>query len=128
SVAVAANRISLGGAASPSSALILSQTAAGGSTASTMTLSSPSRRSHIRTDSANPGSISSSASACWRSSAASVPSTYSAASASWASSYITRVVLFSFEHDLVRKPVPTPDQVRGRLFRDHAVLFAHDLI
>jgi hypothetical protein len=24
------------------------------------------------------------------------------------------------EHDLVRKPVPTPDQVRGRLFRDHA--------
>jgi hypothetical protein len=26
----------------------------------------------------------------------------------------------SIEHDLVRKPVPTPDQVRGRPFRDHA--------
>src|SRR5215471_3535956 len=25
------------------------------------------------------------------------------------------------EHDLFRKPVPTPDQVRGRLFRDHAL-------
>jgi hypothetical protein len=24
------------------------------------------------------------------------------------------------EHDLLRKPVSTPDQVRGRLFRDHA--------
>jgi hypothetical protein len=24
------------------------------------------------------------------------------------------------EHDLFRKPVSTPDQVRGRLFRDHA--------
>jgi len=24
------------------------------------------------------------------------------------------------EHDLFRKPVPTPDHVRGRLFRDHA--------
>src|ERR1700758_5614797 len=28
------------------------------------------------------------------------------------------------EHDLVRKPVPTPDQVRGRLFRDHALMTA----
>src|SRR6266576_4698663 len=28
------------------------------------------------------------------------------------------------EHDLVRKPVPTPDQVRGRLFRDHAPMTA----
>jgi hypothetical protein len=28
---------------------------------------------------------------------------------------------FSFEHDPLRKPVPTPDQVRGRLFRDHAL-------
>src|SRR5262249_12362586 len=26
------------------------------------------------------------------------------------------------EHDLFRKPVPTPHQVRGRLFRDHAVM------
>src|SRR5580704_15188324 len=26
------------------------------------------------------------------------------------------------EHDLFRKPVSTPDQVRGRLFRDHALL------
>jgi hypothetical protein len=25
------------------------------------------------------------------------------------------------EHDLFRKPVSTPDQVRGRLFRDHAL-------
>src|SRR5215475_11064207 len=25
------------------------------------------------------------------------------------------------EHDLFRKPVPTPHQVRGRLFRDHAL-------
>ena len=24
-------------------------------------------------------------------------------------------------YDLFRKPVPTPDQVRGRLFRDHAL-------
>src|ERR1700738_4946058 len=29
-----------------------------------------------------------------------------------------------FEHDLVRKPVPTPHQVRGRLFRDHALMAA----
>src|SRR4029079_18356129 len=29
-----------------------------------------------------------------------------------------------FEHDLVRKPVPTPDQVRRRLFRDHAPNYA----
>jgi uncharacterized protein (DUF952 family) len=27
---------------------------------------------------------------------------------------------FLSEHDLFRKPVPTPDQVRGKLFRDHA--------
>jgi hypothetical protein len=26
-----------------------------------------------------------------------------------------------FEHDLFRKPVPTPHQARGRLFRDHAL-------
>jgi tripartite-type tricarboxylate transporter receptor subunit TctC len=26
-----------------------------------------------------------------------------------------------FEHDLFRKPLHTPDQVRGRLFRDHAL-------
>src|SRR4051812_45903897 len=25
-------------------------------------------------------------------------------------------------HDLFRKPVSTPDQVRGRLFRDHALM------
>jgi heterotetrameric sarcosine oxidase alpha subunit/heterotetrameric sarcosine oxidase gamma subunit len=30
--------------------------------------------------------------------------------------------LRALEHDLVRKPVPTPDQVRGRLFRDHALV------
>src|SRR5579884_1017293 len=85
---------SCGVAAGPSSALILSHTAGDGSTASTITLSSTSRRSHWRTESANPGSISSSASACSRSSAESVPSTYSAASASWASSYITGFVPF----------------------------------
>jgi hypothetical protein len=28
---------------------------------------------------------------------------------------------FLFEHDLFQKPVPTPDQVGGRLFRDHAL-------
>src|SRR5262249_14033917 len=28
---------------------------------------------------------------------------------------------FLVEHDLFRKPVPTPDQVPGRLFRDHAL-------
>src|ERR1043166_7043063 len=28
--------------------------------------------------------------------------------------------VFLLEHDLFRKPVPTPDQARGRLFRDHA--------
>src|SRR5262249_54735812 len=28
------------------------------------------------------------------------------------------------EHDLFRKPVSTPDQVRGRLFRDHALAAA----
>src|SRR5579864_8691793 len=92
---IAAAGASLGGATVPSSALILSHSSGGGSTASTMTLSSPSRRSHIRTDAAKPGSSVSNASACSRSSAESVPSTYSAASASWASSYITVVVLFS---------------------------------
>src|ERR1044072_4280968 len=30
------------------------------------------------------------------------------------------VVPLFVEHDLFRKPVPTPDQVRGRHFRDHA--------
>jgi tetraacyldisaccharide 4'-kinase len=28
------------------------------------------------------------------------------------------------EHDLFRKPIPTPDQVRGKLFRDHALVRA----
>jgi len=28
---------------------------------------------------------------------------------------------YSVELDLFRKPVPTPQQVRGRLFRDHAL-------
>src|SRR5271170_684926 len=88
----AAGGASLAGSSTPSSALILSQSSGGGSTASTMTLSSPSRRSHIRTDAAKPGSSVSNASACSRSSADSVPSTYSAASASWASSYITALV------------------------------------
>src|ERR1700730_9177784 len=33
-----------------------------------------------------------------------------------------RAIFFSaLEHDLFRKPVSTPDQVRGRLFRDHAL-------
>jgi len=27
-----------------------------------------------------------------------------------------------FAHDLFRKPVPTPHQVRGKLFRDHALV------
>jgi hypothetical protein len=31
------------------------------------------------------------------------------------------------EHDLFRKPVPTPDHVRGRLFRDHALMRANSL-
>jgi hypothetical protein len=35
---------------------------------------------------------------------------------------------FLFEHDLFRKPVPTPDQVRGRLFRDHALAFCLSMI
>src|ERR1700689_194702 len=94
----AAGDASLAGSTAPSSDLILSQSSGGGSTASTMTLSSPSRRSHIRTEAAKPGSSVSKASACSRSSAESVPSTYSAASASWASSYITAVVLFSPQH------------------------------
>src|SRR3981189_1383893 len=29
--------------------------------------------------------------------------------------------IFLFEHDLFGKPVPTPHQVRGRLFPDHAL-------
>src|ERR1051325_9712362 len=33
-----------------------------------------------------------------------------------------RRVRLLFERDLVRKPGPTPDQVRGRHFRDHALL------
>src|SRR5262249_25958875 len=31
-------------------------------------------------------------------------------------------LLLCFEHDLFRKPGPTPDQVRGRRFRDHALM------
>src|SRR5262245_37786189 len=31
------------------------------------------------------------------------------------------LLAFLFEHDLFRKPLHTPDQVRGRLFRDHAL-------
>src|SRR5215213_9761636 len=30
-------------------------------------------------------------------------------------------LVFCFRHDLFRKPAATPDQVRGRLFRDHAL-------
>src|SRR5579863_9259624 len=93
------------------SVLILSQTSGGGSTASTMTLSSPSRRSHTRTISAKPGSITSNASAWSRSSAESVPKTYSAARASRSSSYIATsrhssnaYGLASNAHDLERKP------------------------
>src|SRR5215831_11059366 len=31
-------------------------------------------------------------------------------------------VTYLLEHDLFRKPEATPDQVRGRLFRDHALI------
>src|SRR6202044_2045857 len=85
----------------------------GGSPPSTMTLSSPSRRSQRRTDSANPGSISSSASACSRSSPESVPRTYSAARASWASSHITRAVLFSLER-LLSHTLPNFEQAAAQ--------------
>jgi 5-methyltetrahydropteroyltriglutamate--homocysteine methyltransferase len=34
---------------------------------------------------------------------------------------VERAPGFALEHDLFRKPVSTPDQVRGRLFRDHAL-------
>src|SRR5674476_1082661 len=34
--------------------------------------------------------------------------------------FLLRLANFCFAHDLFRKPVATPDQVRGRLFRDHA--------
>src|SRR5580692_12429220 len=100
----------------PSSALILSQSSGGGSTASTMTLSSPSRRSHIRTDAAKPGSSVSKASACSRSSADSVPSTYSAASASWASSYITALIPSSCHH------CPIHSRISSRLRRNHVLI------
>src|ERR1700683_3512939 len=52
----AAGGASLAGSTAPSSDLILSQSSGGGSTASTMTLSSPSRRPPIRTEAAKPGS------------------------------------------------------------------------
>src|SRR5580692_5220168 len=107
---------SLGGDATPISALILSHTSGDGSTASTMTLSSPSRRSHCRTDAAKPGSSVSNASACSRSSAESVPSTYSAASASWASSYITAVVLWSCY------TCPIHSRISSRLRRNHVLI------
>src|SRR5215469_177440 len=68
--------------------LIRSHRSGAGSTASTITLSSPSRCSHSRTVSAKPASCASNASAWSRSSADSVPRTYSAASASRSSSYI----------------------------------------
>ena len=68
--------------------LYLSQVSAGGSTASTMTLSSPSRRSHSRTISRTPDQSQRNASAWSHSFAESVPRTYSAASASWSSSYM----------------------------------------
>src|ERR1700730_8522339 len=50
----AAGGASPAGSTTPSSALILSQSSGGGSTASTITLSSPSRRAHLRTDAARP--------------------------------------------------------------------------
>src|ERR1700682_3191285 len=112
----AAGGASLAGSTMPSSALILSQSSGGGSTASTMTLSSPSRRSHIRTDAAKPGSSVSNASACSRSSAESVPSTYSAASASWASSYLTALVPSSCGHR------PIPSRTSSRLRRNHVLI------
>src|SRR5262249_1446776 len=34
---------------------------------------------------------------------------------------------FLVEHDLFRRPPPTPDQVRGRLFRDHALALGENL-
>src|ERR1700719_4312143 len=100
----------------PSSDLILSQSSGGGSTASTMTLSSPSRRSHMRTDAAKPGSSVSKASACSRSSAESVPRTYSAASASWASSYITALIPSSFDYR------PMHSRISNRLRRNHVLI------
>src|SRR6516162_5854690 len=68
--------------------LIRSHRSGGGSTASTITLSSLRRCSHRRTVSANPASRANSASTWSRSAADSVPRTYSAARASWSSSYI----------------------------------------
>ena len=107
---------SLDVSSTPSSDLILSQSSGGGSTASTMTLSSPSRRSHIRTDAAKPGSSVSNASACSRSSADSVPSTYSAASASWASSYITALIPSSCHQ------CPIHSRISSRLRRNHVLI------
>src|SRR5580704_3464465 len=107
---------SLAGSTAPRSALILSQSSGGGSTASTITLSSPRRRSHIRTDVAKPGSSVSNASACSRSSADSVPSTYSAASASWASSYITALVPSSCDQS------PIHSRISSRLRRNHVLI------
>src|SRR5580704_7130977 len=112
----AAGDASLAGSTAPSSALILSQSSGGGSTAPTMTLSSPSRRSHMRTDAAKPGSSVSKASACSRSSAESVPRTYSAASASWASSYITAVIPSSFDYR------PMHSRISNRLRRNHVLI------
>src|SRR3984893_15208851 len=112
----AAGGASLAGSTTPSSALILSQSSGGGSTASTMTLSSPSRRSHIRTEAAKPGASVSKASACSRSSVESVPSTYSAASASWASSYITALVPSSCDQ------CPIHSRISSRLRRNHVLI------
>src|SRR5258707_8563188 len=40
----------------------------------------------------------------------------------WSRPPVSRQALALVEHDLVRKPVPTPDRVRGTLFRDHALM------
>src|ERR1700733_10138308 len=137
---------SAGAVSGLTSFLILSQSSAGGSTASTMTLSSPSRRSHCRTAASKPGSNEINPSACSRSSAESVPSTYSAASVSWSSSNITSQAPPSCAHaytdleqaatqprldrvdgniELLRELIPAPAAVIGE--QHDALLFRIEL-
>src|SRR5579863_8915689 len=107
------------GATDVTSPLIFSHSSGCGSTASTMTLSSPRRRSHCRTAVSKPGSNDSNASACSRSSADSVPSTYSAASVSWSSSNMARQAPPSRSHagpDLEQAAAqPGLDRVHGNI-------------
>jgi len=55
-----------------------------------------------------------------RSISAGWPSTATVITSPWAKPSWRRRNKFTFAHDLLRKPVPTPDQVRGHAFRDHA--------